>query len=343
MKSVLTIIVAFFCINSIAQNLIIKGKLENNTYDSIALSTFSRQGQLQAKVPMNAQGEFEFRVTIPEMNYFKLGPTQDNFAVLILQPNETVTITGDAKNLISTTKTSGSVNSDLLISANAEMMLNMRKKEQIQSEADLQMKKLEAEEQQYVIDFIKKNKESIACLMLVDKLDKEKHADIYTLLDSSLMAKYPNNSLVNDFHSQVMLMSFLKVGTKVPNIVLKDDQGKEHSIADLKGKYVLIDFWASWCMPCKAEIPNMKRVYEGYKDNGFEIFSVSIDRDKNKWLGASKDLPWINTYDEGGAYAQQFRVASIPFTLFIDTEGKIIAKNLRGNELYTVVAGYIEE
>ena len=106
-----------------------------------------------------------------------------------------------------------------------------------------------------------------------------------------------------------------------------------HEVEQARGKVVLIDFWATWCMPCKAEIPNIKRAYAAYKDRGFEVYSISLDRDKSRWLAEEPNLPWINVLDEAGVYADRFSVQSIPFTILIDREGRIVAKNVRGAEL----------
>jgi thiol-disulfide isomerase/thioredoxin len=105
-----------------------------------------------------------------------------------------------------------------------------------------------------------------------------------------------------------------------------------------EGKYVLLDFWASWCAPCRAEMPFLKKDYEKYHSKGFEIFAISIDKKKEPWAKASKaeDFPWINTHviDEEGRNAQlAYYVSSIPANLLIGPDGKIIAKNLRGKKL----------
>jgi peroxiredoxin len=128
-------------------------------------------------------------------------------------------------------------------------------------------------------------------------------------------------------------------GDVAPDITLQDRDGKEVSLSSLKGKVVLIDFWASWCGPCRAENPNVVKAYEKYKDKGFTIFSVSLDDNKDRWLQAiEKDkLTWPSHVSDlkgwRSAGAALYSVSSIPATFLLDRNGKIIGKNLRGSAL----------
>ena len=110
------------------------------------------------------------------------------------------------------------------------------------------------------------------------------------------------------------------------------------SLTDFRGKYVLVDFWASWCRPCRAENPNVVRVYNQYKDKGFEILGVSLDKSKDAWLKAIEQdkLTWKHVSDLKfwqSEAAQLYGVSSIPYTILLDPEGTIIAQNLRGASL----------
>ena len=132
-------------------------------------------------------------------------------------------------------------------------------------------------------------------------------------------------------------MATLGIGDKAPEIAMRDPQGNIRKLSDLKGKVVLIDFWASWCRPCRMENPNVVKTYNEYKDvrfkngNGFEVFSVSLDQNKDDglvWENHVSDLQgWRN------AAGQTYGVNSIPATYLIDGEGNIIKKNLRGQAL----------
>lgn len=127
-----------------------------------------------------------------------------------------------------------------------------------------------------------------------------------------------------------------QVGSKVQEFTLKDGDGREVTLASLRAgkKYVLIDFWASWCRPCRNEIPNLKKLYKEYSDRGFDIVSISIDRKKADWEKALQEeqLPWNNFLDETGV-AALYHVRTIPAMYLIDGEGTLVGENLRGEAL----------
>ncbi len=129
-----------------------------------------------------------------------------------------------------------------------------------------------------------------------------------------------------------------QIGEMAPEISLPDENGKIRHLSDLKGNYVLIDFWASWCGPCRQENPNVVNAYQKYKEKGFTVLGVSLDRSKEKWLAAiEKDqLEWGHISDLKGwksEGASSYQVKGIPASFLVDPNGKIVAKNLRGAAL----------
>ncbi len=130
----------------------------------------------------------------------------------------------------------------------------------------------------------------------------------------------------------------LDQGKVAPDFTLNDTKGNPVNLSDFRGKVVLLDFWASWCGPCRRENPNVKKLYTKYHDKGFEVLGVSLDKKRAAWLKAIEkdDLPWTHISDIKGwqcAAAQLYKVRSIPATFLLDPQGKIIAKGLRGPAL----------
>lgn len=137
-------------------------------------------------------------------------------------------------------------------------------------------------------------------------------------------------------------------GAQFPDFKEEDIEGKPLSIANYKGKVVLVDFWATWCGPCVAELPNVLKAYEKYHDKGFDIVGISLDRDESalrKFIEEHK-MPWAQYFDGKGwdsDLAGRYGVNAIPMTFLLDREGKIIGKDLRGPALEEAVAGALAQ
>ena len=128
------------------------------------------------------------------------------------------------------------------------------------------------------------------------------------------------------------------VGTKAVDFVQNDTTNKPVSLSSFKGKYVLVDFWASWCRPCRMENPNVLAAYNKFQSKNFTVLGVSLDQQKENWIKAINDdhMPWMQISDLKGwsnAAAQMYKITSIPSNMLVDPNGNIIGKNLRGEEL----------
>ncbi len=217
------------------------------------------------------------------------------------------------------------------------------------------MKSVEARYQALETDNTKKLKSaisdmgnSIAAFYAVNFLDAEKEFAYLSDLAERFKENLPDSRYTQQFVVQVEDLRKLSIGMPAPDIALPTPQGDTVKLSSLQGKYVMIDFWAAWCKPCRMENPNVVRLYDQYKDKGFEIYGVSLDRTKDAWVEAIKEdqLSWIHVSDLkyfDSQAAALYNINAIPATLLIDREGNIMAKNLRGQELANKLAELFEE
>ena len=182
------------------------------------------------------------------------------------------------------------------------------------------------------------HKSDLAALMFLDNFAQDKA--MQTEVVTALNGLYPEHPLVKERWNKINTPQYrTSEGSVAPELEFNDPEGKTRKLSDLRGKVVLIDFWASWCGPCRRENPHVVSMYQKYHDKGFEVFSVSLDKDANAWKAAiAKDgLVWPNHVSDlkgwGSAAAKLYGVSSIPCTFLLDREGRILAKGLRGETL----------
>jgi len=184
---------------------------------------------------------------------------------------------------------------------------------------------------------LEKAQHSFAAMQMFSLLDVENDLDLIDKIHANLAKKYPTSEQIKQLGKELEGIKKTAIGQPAPEIRFQNQEGKEVSLANFRGKYLLLDFWASWCRPCRMENPNVVRVYNKYKDKGFEILSISSDRDEQAWKSAitADKMTWNHIPDLSANHtiSMDYNVTAIPMTYLLDKNGIIIAKNLRGKAL----------
>lgn len=178
----------------------------------------------------------------------------------------------------------------------------------------------------------------LVALYATNFLDPKEEAPFLMVVAEKFEKTNSTNPQVTTFIRKIKKLGATQVGGIAPEIALKTPEGDSLKLSQLRGKYVLIDFWASWCGPCRRENPNVVKMYEKFKNKDFEIFGVSLDQQKEPWLAAIKkdNLGWKHVSDLQhwrSVVVGDYSIEGIPHTVLLDKEGRIIAKNLRGASL----------
>ena len=359
-------ILLFSCGNSKStKDASISGKITNLYEGSSVYLDYLTPQQIITKdsVKVDEDGSYSFTYPIANLGYYRLRINNQNFINLVLNTGEKPIINGDGNNLMDTYTIEGSPEStqlktfNLAYKNNALIQDSLGRVYQANPNdqnlfVDLQKAKITAISKMNAvfINLINENPASLVSLAAVQQLDPQQYGELYQKVDEALVKIINNEPWFIDFHHRVSKLMKLKVGGLAPDFNLNNVDGKPISLSSLKGKVVLIDFWASWCRPCRAENPNVVKAYNKYNKKGFDVLSVSLDgmpqqqNAKQDWLDAIKKdgLIWKNHVSDLKGWSSEvvslYGIEGIPFTVLIDKEGNIIGTNLRGEVLENKLA-----
>lgn len=332
----------------------ISGKLgQKASYTQIYLDTLGGQNPwIYSSAPIAEDGSFELTASVNIPDIYRLRLDDKNFVMIILSPGEKVLISTKNSQLGVDANITGSPHTQILYNAlnsnqvfeNKRDSLN-RKYGESQSNPELSAAIIKSFQQNdslmklNLVQQMEKNPASLAWLFFQDKLDMANDFPIIDKTEVAIYKAFPENEFVKQYHQQIEKERLTAIGSMAPEIELPNVDGKLVKLSSLKGKVVLIDFWASWCGPCRKENPKVVKLYNEFKDQGFEVFSVSLDKDRDPWIKAiEKDgLIWKNHVSDlkywKCAGALTYGVFAIPYTVLIDKKGRIVAKKLSGEEL----------
>lgn len=309
------------------------------------------------KIELGADNKYEKKIKLTQPGYYRLSFYDRQFVLVMLNQSD-VEINADGNSMTGFAEIKGSPDHDLIfkiqqIMNNFQSSPEMAKLEKEFTEASTAKNTAKVEELQYeymkvlskahvlISDILKDQPASLGVINLLQQnniLDRDKYFDVYLLTADKLKKEWPNYDLAKDFISMVDKMKATAIGQTTPEIELPNPEGQVVKLSSLRGKYVLVDFWAKWCGPCRRENPNVVKAYNKFKDKGFEVYGVSLDRNKEDWVQAIQEdgLTWTQVSDlkyfESKA-AADYNISAIPFSILVDPQGKIIAKNLRGAAL----------
>jgi peroxiredoxin len=356
--------ILFFACNK-SNQFVIKGKVIPSREGSVVLYGFEKGTPVPADTAQLKDGEFQFKgeVGIPDIRLIGMEGEQ-RFIGQIFVEKGTISASLYPDSLAANVVT-GSKSHELYKKYEDEMVVFQKKESELRqrfSMAQMSGNQEEIDAVRFEYETINNNSNLYARNFIKEYSTSPVAAFVYLLhfyqqasieeLDSVLLVfdkNIPGSQFIEVIREHAEGIRATSIGAIAPDFTLNDPNGNPVSLSSLRGKYVLIDFWASWCQPCMAELPNVIAQYNAYKDKGFEIYGVSLDRDRTAWTSTIErfGMNWIHGWDladdKQAEVANKYGVTGIPFMLLLDKEGKIIATNLRGEALKEKLAELMGE